>query len=195
MKSYICLTHAEDPTACPKKYLPEAKLLEIVWDTLRHEIALAGDMETRIDEYHHSKETVRREDALQQELAAAKKTLERAAMLRDSLYQNYVDRLMSEREYMELRERYRANMEQARARIALLEQRQQTERRKVSENPWLLGCRSFRKEPALTEEMAHALVERIEIDAKNHVSITLRYEDACQTLIRLLQKDGEAAPA
>ncbi len=193
--SYICLTHAEDPTACPKKYLPETKLLEIVWDALRHEIALAGDLETRIDEYHHSQETVRREDALQRELAAAKKALDRSTMLRDSLYQNYVDRLMSEREYMELRERYRADMEQARARIASLEQRQQTERRKVSENPWLLGCRRFREEPALTEEMAHALVERIEIDAESHVSITLRYEDACQALIQLLRKDGEAPPA
>ena len=43
--------------------------------------------------------------------------------------------------------------------------------------------------------MAHALIERVEIDAENHVSITLRYQDEYIALVRLLAAEGEAVPA
>lgn len=39
--------------------------------------------------------------------------------------------------------------------------------------------------------MAHALIERVEIDAKNHVEITLRYRDEYNALLKLLAAEGE----
>ena len=41
-------------------------------------------------------------------ITAAERKLSRSKSLFDSLYQNYVDRLMDEREYTELRNQYRA---------------------------------------------------------------------------------------
>ena len=46
-----------------------------------------------------------------------------------------------------------------------------------------------------SEEMAHALIERIEIDADSHVSVTLRFRDEYRALIGLLVENGEAVPA
>ena len=40
--------------------------------------------------------------------------------------------------------------------------------------------------------MAHALIERIEIDRDSHVFITLRFRDEYGALLRLLKEDGEA---
>jgi hypothetical protein len=116
-------------------------------------------------------------------------------MLYDSLFQNYADKLMSEREYMEMKQQYRSDMERAQARLDELEQRQKDERQQTTENPWLTVCGRFKEEQALTEAMAHALIERVEIDAENHVSITLCYQDEYNALVRLLATEGEAVSA
>jgi len=57
------------------------------------------------------------------------------------------------------------------------------------------ACGQYRQETSLTEAMAHALVERVEVDAENHVSITLRYRDEYRALLQLLEVEGEAVSA
>ena len=132
---------------------------------------------------------------MKREITSAKQALSRAEMLYDSLFQNYADKLMSEREYTEMKRQYRSDMERAQARLDELEQRQKDERQQTMENPWLTACGQFREEQALTADMAHALIERVEIDAENHVSITLRYRDEYNALLRLLAAEGEAVSA
>ena len=43
--------------------------------------------------------------------------------------------------------------------------------------------------------MAHALIKRVEVDAENNVSITLRYRDEYSALLQLLESAGEVVPA
>jgi len=193
--AYICLTHSEDPSSCPKKYLREEKLLEILWDTLQQEIELAGNMKRLAEKYDCSSKAVSLENTISREIAAASDALERARMLYDSLYQNYVDHLMSEDEYMELRHRYKQAMKSAEERLAAAEQKKLTEHRKTGSNPWLVSCERFRGETELTEEMAHELIERVEINADNGVSVTLRFRDEYHALVHLLGMDGEVVPA
>lgn len=192
---YTCPSHSADLASCPKKYLHEAELKEILWDTLRKEIALAGKMEKLTQAYHRSAKVVSREDALKREIATEKQAVERADTLYDSLFQSYHDKLLTEREYTELRQQYRADGEAARKRLEALERQQQDEQRQTVKNPWLTTCDRFRADTELTEDMAHALIDRVEVDAENHISITLRYQDEYRALLRLLDAEGEAVPA
>ena len=73
-----------------------------------------------------------------------------------------------------------------------LAQQQKDARQQATENPWLTACSHFKGAQALTEEMAHALIERVEIDGENHVFVTLRYRDAYHALLQLLAVDREA---
>ena len=189
---YICQSHSDDPASCPKKYFHETKLIEILWDTLQREIALAENLDKRVRQYSKSSKAVSQEAAVNREIAATKQALNRAKMLYDSLFQNYADKLMSEQEYTEMKRQYRSDMEQAQVRLDELEQRQREERQQTAENPWLAACGQFKEETALTEAMAHALIERVEIDAEDHVSITLRYRDEYGALLQLLTVAGEA---
>ena len=190
--SYICPTHSSEPASCPKKYFHETKLMGVLWDTLQHEIALAVNLDKLMRQYSRSVKAADRAATIEREIAVAKQALGRAGMLYDSLYQSYADKLMSERDYTELKRQYRADMETAQARLDELKQQQEDERRQTVENPWLAACGQFKEEQGLTEEMAHALIERIEIDAEDHVSITLRYRDKYHALIRLLEAEGKA---
>lgn len=192
---FICPSHADNLSSCPKKYFHEAKLMEILWDTLRCEIALAIDMERQMRQYRRSATAVKQDAMLKQEITDAKRQLDRAGMLYDSLYPNYIAKMMSEQEYMELKRQYQTDMERARARIEGLEQRQQAAWRQTAGNPWLAVCGQYRQETALNEDMAHALIERVEIDAQGHVSVALRYRDEYQALTELLDPGRKAVSA
>jgi len=192
--SYICRTHASNPSSCPKKNLHETELIEILWDTLQREISLAGDLDKLVRRYSRSAKSISQEAGVQREVTAAKQALSRAKMLYDSLYPNYAAKLMSEQEYTEMKRQYRSDMECAQTRLDALEQKQKEVRRQTIDNPWLITCGRFKEEQTLTADMAHALIERVEIDAENHVQITLRYRDEYNALLRLLTAEGEVVP-
>ena len=192
---YICPSHYRDPASCPRKNIHETQVYEILWDILRREIALAGDMEKLMHQYSHSVRASKEQAALEKETAAAQKTLDRAERLYESLYQNYVDHLMTEREYREMKQRYREDMEQARARLEDVKKRRQVDSQQAVGNPWLTAFGQFQGESELTDEMAHALIERVEIDADKHFSIVLRYRDDYHNLTRLLGEKGKVVSA
>ena len=193
--NYICRTHASNPISCPKKNLHETELTEILWDTLRREIALAENLDKLVRQYSRSTKAVSQRAIVEHEVTTVKQALSRAKMLYDSLYQNYADKLMTEREYTEMKQKYRSDMERAQARLEALEQQQKDTRHQTTENPWLTTCIQYRQETELTEGMAHALIERVEVDAGNRVSIVLRYQDEYRALLQFLVSEGEAVSA
>ncbi len=156
-----------DPDSCPRKYMYEDQLKELLWEALQIEISLAEDMEGLVRKYSNSAKAADEEEALNREIISARQALERAKMLYDSLYQNYVDRLFSEREYMEMKQQYKADIERAQARIDAAESQKQANRQHTENNPWLVEFNRFKTETELTEEMAHALIERVDIGEVN----------------------------
>ena len=124
-------------------------------------------------------------------LANARRTLSRSQSLYDSLYQNYVEQLMTEQEYVTLKARYKAESEKAERLIAELEQEQLESKVYTAENRFLTEFRSFMGADTLTKEMAAALVERIYVDADKNIDIRLRYRDEYTALTKFIE--GRAA--
>lgn len=189
--TYICPTHHADSAACPKKYLHETRLKEVLWDALRREIRLAECVEKLAKMYDRLPTVMDERSALEWEIDKMKRALARYKTLHDGLYQHYVDGLMDEREYTEMKRQYRAEMEQAQTRLDEFTQRQKMQSKQTIQNPWLQARAAFAGETELTEEMAHALIERVEVDTNNNISITLRYRDEFQALVSLLQTAGK----
>lgn len=189
--TYLCPTHHADSTACPKKYLHEVTLKEVLWGTLRREIQLAESVGKLVKVYEHSPAVSESKSALEQELRKASQALKRYKTLHDSLYQNYVDGLMDEREYTEMKQQYRFQLEQAQAKLVELEQQKASQAQQTTQNPWLTAYSHFSDETGLTEEIAHALIHRVEVDTSNYISITLQYQDEFQNLVSILQTAGK----
>lgn len=184
---FICRTHSQNPASCPNKYIREDDLKELLWDTIRREIALSDSMEKLAEEYSRSCGAVRREQALRRDIADAKKAYDKASMLYESLYPNYIDRVITEQDYLRLKEHYRNDMEQAKARMETAERLLNDFRKETTENGWIAAFQRFRDETELTESMAHALVERVDVDAENRLTVTLRYRDEFMALVRSLE--------
>ncbi len=85
-----------------------------------------------------------------------------------------------------MKQQYKADIERAQARIDAAESQKQANRKHTESNPWLVEFNRFKTETELTEEMAHALIERVEIGEGNSVEITLRYRDEYSALVQFL---------
>ena len=191
--TFICQTHTNDITSCPKKNIREDVLSPMLLQAIQTQIALAADMETLIRKANSSPKYRKQTATLQGRLDAAKKTLMRCNGLYDSLYQNYVDRLMTEQEYMTLKRRYKAEAEEAERLIETLTRQQTAEAAHTPENPFLAAFGSFRGADTLTREMAQALIERVYVDGDSNIEIVFRYRDEYKELCTYLEGRGTDA--
>ena len=188
--TYICRTHMEDPSACPKRNLHETVLMEVLWDCIQQQIILAGDMAEQVKKYAHFPAAIDRKNELERSCLSAKQTLSRYKRLHDSLYQNYVDDLMDELEYAEMKRQYQAEAEQAQAQVEQLERQLSSLSTQTAANPWLQSFTRFAGETELTEGMAHALIQRIEVDKDENITIHLKYRDEYAELAALLNTEA-----
>ncbi|MBQ9720386.1 MAG: recombinase family protein, partial [Oscillospiraceae bacterium] len=189
---WICQSHSNNPAACPKKYLHETELIGVLWDILRREIALASEMEATVRRYSKSQAAQRREQELEREEADARQALDRANMFYESLYASYVAELLTEQEYSEMKLQYRGEIAGAKERLeAIAQQRKDLEAQTVG-NPWMRSFSRFREAAELTADMAHALIERVEVNAENGIEVKLRYRNEYRELLLAVT---EAVPA
>ena len=185
--TFICPTHANDIGSCPLKNIREDALFPMLLQAIQTQIALAADMEAIVRRLNSSPKYRKQTATLQGKLDTAKKALMRYNSLYDSLYQNYVDQLMTEQEYMTLKRRYKAEAEEAEQLIETLTRQQVAEAAHTPENPFLTAFGSFRDADALTREMAQALIQRVYVDGDSNIEIVFRYRDEYKELCTYLE--------
>lgn len=185
--TFICPTHANDIGSCPLKNIREDALFPMLLQAIQTQIALAADMEALIRRVNSSPKYKKQTATLQGKLDTAKKALMRCNGLYDSLYQNYVDKLMTEQEYMTLKRRYKAEAEEAERLIDALTRQQSEAAAHTPENPFLATFGSFRGADTLTREMAQALIQRVYVDGDSNIEIVFRYRDEYKELCTYLE--------
>lgn len=185
--TFICQTHTNDITSCPKKNIREDVLIPMLLQAIQTQIILAADMESLVRRVNSSPKYKKQTATLQGKLDAAKKSLMRYNGLYDSLYQNYVDKLMTEQEYMTLKRRYKEEAEEAGRLIEALTRQQAAEAAHTPENPFLAAFGSFRDADILTREMAQALIQRVYVDGDSNIEIVFRYRDEYKELCTYLE--------
>lgn len=168
--------------------------MEILWDTLKSQIEQAGEMSGEIKNIRASAGQADADAALEREAAAAAQELKRAQMLYDGLYPVYaVDRALTEHEYMQMRREYRVRIEQAEKALETIEEKKRERAARMEENLWLEACEPFISETGITEEMAHALISRVEVSADNSITVRLRWQDEYRMLADFLESEKGAA--
>ena len=185
--TFICPTHANNPAACPKKGIREDKLSEIVADAIKKQVALAVDLDAVIRDINRTPAFCREVEQARGRITNAKRTLTRCQSLYDSLYQNYVEKLINEDEYISLRERYKRQAEEARQIISALELEELNGRRYTSENLFLQAFTQFQTCDDLTRDMLTALIERIYIDGNDGVKIIFKYRNEYKALCNFIE--------
>ena len=191
--SYVCPSHERDIESCHVKSIREDTLLEMLWELLKKQTDLAEKLGVKAAEIRSSAEWAAENAEAEREYNNARKNLERLRMLHDSLYPAYADeKALTEQEYMQMKQDYRMRIGQAEKTLETMEEKKRARAVRTEENPWLKSCTAYQKETGVTEEMAHALISRIEVHADKSISVSFRWEDEFRKLVEALEKEGDA---
>lgn len=188
--TYKCPTALNKGTACTAKNLWETDLLEVVTDTIHSHLAAITELEKRIATISETRVNAQ-ETAVAAQIAAAEKELSRYASLRDGLYQNLVDGIVSRQEYLTMKGKYQSRCEEIEDRIQLLQRQMGSTKRFSLENVMFTELSKFKNTSDLTEEMTHALISRIEVCKDKSLNIALAYRDEFAALTNYVMEETE----
>lgn len=187
---YICSKNAATKE-CGTHRIPKEKLENLVFEVLQTHIANVLDT-GRILEYINTvpfqeleiKELERRKEAKEREI-------ERCRELRDMLYEDLKDGIVSKEDYAELYEGYnnkRKTVEEAVRKLS--HEIRNVLEAKTDKYEWLRYFKEYQNISRLSRMAAVELIDRVRVFDKNHVEIDFNFQDCFQSALRQIQSAG-----
>jgi hypothetical protein len=163
---------------CPAKYIHEKDLYSAVYEAVCLEIQKCCDITgiiAKLNRESGHKSRLARFDA---EIEDSTREIKRLSSLRQAVYEDYAEKLLTASEYQFATEKYNADTskQQARLEAAKLEKAEFTQT-STPTNKWLAAFTRFLDAKELTAEMAQALIERVEVSDRDKVSIMFKFRD------------------
>lgn len=187
---YICSKNAATKE-CGTHRIPKEKLESIVFEVLKTHIANVLDA-GRILEYIDTvpfqeleiKELERQKEAKEQEIG-------RCRELRDMLYEDLKDGVVSKEDYAELYEGYNSRRKKAEEAVRKLKHEiQKVMEAETDKYEWLRYFKEYQNISELSRMAVVELIDRVRIFDKNHVEIDFNFEDCFQSVLRQIQSAG-----
>lgn len=192
--NYICPNHAADQTLCGFGSIRELELLDVVSEAVRVQISLAEDMEKQAAAFRFESPVRQERERMEVQIRETEAELKRTRKHRESLYDDYADNLMGERDYIYAQNRYKEKEAALQEQLLELNRSLQSiHEEEPSVNPWLKNMLRFRGKTELTREMATALIEKITIYNSAALKIEFRFSDVFRQLEKNLSGKREGA--
>ena len=187
---YICSKNAATKE-CGTHRIPKEKLENLVFEVLQTHIANVLDT-GRILEYINTvpfqeleiKELERQKEAKEQEI-------ERCRGLRDMLYEDLKDGIVSKEDYAELYEGYNNKRKKAEETVRKLSHEiRNVLEAKTDKYEWLRYFKEYQNISGLSRMAAVELIDRVRVFDRNHVEIDFNFQDCFQSALRQIQSAG-----
>lgn len=187
---YICSKNAATKE-CGTHRIPKEKLESLVFEVLQTHIANVLDT-GRILEYINTmpfqeleiKELERQKETKEQEI-------ERCRELRDMLYEDLKDGVVSKEDYAELYEGYNNRRRKAEEAVRKLRHEiQNVLEAKTDKYEWLRYFKEYQNISGLSRMVAVELIDRVRVFDKNHIEIDFNFQDCFQSALRQIQSGG-----
>ncbi len=187
---YICSKNAATKE-CGTHRIPKDRLERLVLDVLQTHIANVLDA-GRILEYINTvpfqeleiKELERQKEAKEQEV-------QRCRELRDMLYEDLKDGIVSKEDYAELYEGYNSRRKKAEEAVRKISHAvQDVLDAKTDKYEWLRYFKEYRNISELSRTAAVELIDRVKVYDKNHIEIDFSFNDCFQSALRQIQSAG-----
>lgn len=183
---FVCYTHAHSKQ-CHSNYLLEDKMREILFDVLQQQIQVSVRLSELLAEVNQELSVQKNNISLVNKRCSLSRNLIKCNKMREVLYKNFVDNLVSEKEFKTLMEAYTREIKQNNHELTELEELQK-KGDSIQENKYLKEFGKFRDVSVLNREIVEALVEKIYVDKGNLIEIVLRYQDYYADLIGYIEE-------
>lgn len=187
---YICSKNAATKK-CGAHRIPKDKLESLVFEVLKTHIANVLDT-GRILEYIDTvpfqeleiKELERQKEAKEQEVWRCRK-------LRDMLYEDLKDGVVSKEDYAELYEGYNDRRKKAEEAVRkICHAIQDVMDAKTDKYEWLRYFKEYRNISELSRAAAVELIDRVRVFDKNHIEIDFNFDDCFRSAVRQIRSAG-----
>ena len=181
---FLCTTfESNNGCKCSRKYIFEDELKAAVYETIKNEIELVNDIDKIIDKVMAENKRSNQSNNIALEIKKTKIEIEKLQAIRTTLFDDYLEQLLTEQEYLYAKNDYEKKEEKFRNRLdeLFLEQSRLAEVY-THENKYLTAFRRFMDAQELSREMLTALVHSIELKSDKNIHINFKFKDAFEEL-------------
>ena len=172
---------------CTRKHIVETDMIKAVYAAIRSQIDMVASVDDILRKVNSDASYENRKDNLANEIRKVKAQIERLTSLRSSLYDDYIEQLLTEQEYLYAKAKFEKDEDALKGRLnELLLQQKKYGQTYSYENRWLSSYRAFRDEKELTKEMVSALIETVELHGDRRIQINFKFKDEYEELLDYL---------
>lgn len=191
---YHCPTGKKNGCTHPVM-LKEVDLIDCVLTSLQVQIRHIVSLDELLDSI--SEEQMNREDIarLKAQIADNVVKLEEARQFKSTLYENFINKLISKKDYQDLKNLYTGRAEQAQEAIERLRAEMELVTNDSSSRlRWTQHFKKFSAMTTLDRRAVIALIQSIRVNAKDDLVITLRYQIEYVKVLKRLDEMGKLPP-
>lgn len=191
---YICPnSSAYGEKFCKKKCIKMQDLEEAVEIALRMHIKLFLDTREVLQNLNKSAQAKRIKTDIKRKIADTRGRLERSQSMNCNLYNDYVDGILNERDYLFAKKKYVLEAENLAQKLSELSEMQLTyEEEYAGNHDMAVVMEKYADFGELSSEMVHALISRIVFYGGKQIEIQFAFEDQVHKLVELAEsRKGE----
>lgn len=187
---YICSRHAATKE-CAAHRIPMKKLEETVLELVKIHIENILDMKKIMDFIHAVPFQELDIKELETRKEAKEKEANRCRELRDYLYEDFREGIISKEDYKELHDGYTEKRKKAEEAIRNIDQQiREILESKSDKYHWLDYFAAHQNIQEITRTVAVELIDQILIYDKKHIEVRFNFDDCYQSLLRQIQSMG-----
>lgn len=177
---FHCLTNSRvAKDSCKGVMMQETELIATVTAILEKELSVALGMSLPLFQLEAKQK--KDKDRLKTQMSARRQETERKRRLIRGLYENFVQGILTNEEYFELKADYEESIRTLSGEIEALEKDMDAlDSRLVRYRAMEKDAKSLTQDHALTAELIDRLIERIEIDHERNIHVTFRFKSEFQ---------------
>ena len=177
---FHCLTNSRvAKDSCKGVMMQETELIATVTAILEKELSVALGMSLPLFQLEAKQK--KDKDRLKTQMSARRQETEKKRRLIRGLYENFVQGILTNEEYFELKADYEESIRTLSGEIEALEKDMDAlDSRLVRYRAMEKDAKSLTQDHALTAELIDRLIERIEIDHERNIHVTFRFKSEFQ---------------
>lgn len=177
---FHCLTNSRvAKDSCKGVMMQETELIATVTAILEKELSVALGMSLPLFQLEAKQK--KDKDRLKTQMSARRQETEKKRRLIRGLYENFVQGILTNEEYFELKADYEESIRTLSGEIEALEKDMDAlDSRLVRYRAMEKDAKSLAQDHALTAELIDRLIERIEIDNERNIHVTFRFKSEFQ---------------
>ena len=191
---FVCSTFKKvDKNACTKHTIRSDKLEKAVLTTLQSQISLAVSMDELLQDINSNGKKRKATEQLESILQQKQNERRKCSNILTDLYPDWKAGMISQEQYVALRERYDKEIATIDSAIAEISERIQNASEGVDgDNDFIRSFKKYKNIQKLTREVLVELVNTIYVHEGGEITVELKYRDAFEDAVQYIEKNKDA---